>query len=96
MELLNKIPKKNNEKLAWRVIDGEAVVIPLENQSEEGEKLDIFNETATKIWELIDGKNTIKDIIKKIIDEYDIKPDEAQSQIKKLISEMSAKKVIII
>jgi len=93
MDILNKVPKKN-QNLAWRIIDGEAVVIPLENQPEEGEKLDIFNETATRIWELIDGKNSIKNIVEKLINEYDIEFIEAESQVKRLINEMAAKKLI--
>ena len=95
MDFLIKIPKKNNN-LAWRIIDSEAVVILLENISYKEERFHIFNETATRIWGLIDGKNSVQDIIKKIIDEYDIKNDECQSQVKRLISDMAIKKMITI
>lgn len=64
MDILNKISEKN-KNLAWRIIDGEAVILPLENQPQDGEKLAIFKEIATRIWELIDGKKSVKDIIKK-------------------------------
>lgn len=93
MDWLNKIPKKN-KNLAWRIIDGEAVVIPLEGQPEKEEKLDIFNETATRVWELIDGNNSVVDIIKKITDEYDVKLEEAQSQVKNFLGNLSQKRLI--
>lgn len=95
MNILNKIPKKN-EELAWQVIDGEAIVIDLDSQPEEGEKLQIFNETATKIWGLIDGKKSVKDIIKKIIKEYEIDSEKAKFQVKSLIKNMINKKLITI
>jgi hypothetical protein len=93
MELLDKIPKKNKE-LAWRIIDGEAVVIPLEEQPKEGENFTTFNETASRIWELIDGRNSVEDIIKKIIDEYDVELEEAQSQVKIFLDNLSQKRLI--
>ncbi len=91
MGFLNKIPRKN-QNLAWRIIDGEAVVILLEDNPKE--RLDIFNETATRIWELIDGKNSVRDIIKKILGEYDIDYDEVQTQIKFFLNTLSNKKFI--
>ena len=93
MDWLNKIFTKN-KNLAWRIIDKETVIIALGNQSEKGEKLNIFNETATMIWELIDGKNSVKDIIRNIVDEYDIEPERAQFQIKELMSKMVSKNLI--
>ena len=52
MNILNKIPKKN-EDLAWRVIENEAIVIPLKNQPKKGKEVVIFNETGARIWELV-------------------------------------------
>ncbi|HAZ11000.1 MAG: hypothetical protein A2047_00480 [Omnitrophica bacterium GWA2_41_15] len=42
MDLLNKIPKKD-KNLTWRIIDGEAVIMPLEDQPKEVEKSKIYN-----------------------------------------------------
>lgn len=93
MNWLNKIPKKKNS-LAYRIIDEEAVIIPLENQPKEGEQIDIFNLTGTSIWELIDGKNSVKDIAIKITAEYDIEYEKAQSQVKGFLSKLEQKKLI--
>ena len=95
MDFLNKVIKKNKD-LAWRIIDGEAVVIALGDQPEGGESINIFNETATRTWELIDGKMTAIEIIKQIIEEYAVETQEAESQVKKLIHDMLCKKLIAI
>ena len=93
MNWLNKIPKKKND-LAWRIIDGEAVVIPLDNQPVDGESLDIFNATATRIWEFIDGNNSVSDIIKKIVNEYGIEYEKAEAQIKDFLGSLSKKRLM--
>jgi hypothetical protein len=91
--VLNKIPKKNTE-LAWRRIDGETVIIPLDDQTPESEKIDFLNETGTRIWELIDGKNTVKDIVKKILEEYDIDEKEAEKEVISFIEKLNEKNLI--
>ncbi len=93
MVFLNKIPKRS-DKLAWRVIAGELVVIPLQNPIEE--KLEIFNETATKVWELCDGKHTLRQITKELEKEYAVEGEEIKSSLNKLIIDMLEKRLITI
>ncbi|MCM8791875.1 MAG: PqqD family protein [Candidatus Omnitrophica bacterium] len=89
MDILNKTPKKNKD-IAYRIIDREAIVLSLNDE----EKVNIFNETATRIWELIDGKNKVKDIAQKLTKEYQIDYLEAESEVKRLLEEMCFKKLI--
>nr|MBU1328190.1 PqqD family protein [Candidatus Omnitrophota bacterium] len=50
-----------------------------------------LNEVGAKIWQLLDGKNTIGEITDAIVNEYDVDKDKAfnsvNRQIKKLIKE---------
>jgi hypothetical protein len=86
MNFLNKIPKKNSN-LTWLIIEGNAVVVPLTNFSSE-ERIDIFNVTATRIWELIDSKRTIKQIINQLIKEYETDINTLECQVQKLIGDL--------
>ena len=88
-----KFPEKNLN-LAWRIINGEAIVIPLDAQPEEGEKIYIFNKTAASIWRLIDGKISVKNIIEKITIEYEVKYLEAKLEVMRLIKDLSEKNLI--
>jgi len=88
------IPKKN-DKLAWRVIDNETIVIPLANQPEDGQKVSTLNETGTRIWELIDNKNSEEDLIQKIIKEYNVSPKKASVEVKRFLKILSQKQLII-
>ncbi len=85
MSASKKIPKKN-DKLAWRTIEDETVIMPLTEQLEDGEIVNILNETATRIWGLIDGKNSEEDLTQKIIKEYKIEPKRAGVEVKKFLN----------
>lgn len=94
MDLLNKIPKKE-EELAWRIIEDEAVVIAPEENVEEAESVYIFNKTATKVWDFIDGKNSVDNIIGKIMDLYDAENEKIKNGVVKIIKKMYKEKFII-
>lgn len=91
---LNNIPRRS-KKLAWRIIEGEAVVLPLDNPAGE-ERLNKFNATATRIWELCDGKRTVKDIISQLKDEYLVDYEKVRSETEKIILELFKKNLITI
>lgn len=93
MDWINKIPKKDKD-LAWRIIDGEAVVIPLEDQPKQGEKINVFNETGTMIWKLVDGKNSIANIIKNIVRDYDVVYGKAESEVMDFLNNLYQRKLM--
>jgi len=93
MGWIDKVPKKN-KNLAWRVIDGEAVIIPLTEQSEEGETINILNQTATRIWELCNSKNQVKDIIDSLSQEYDAEEALVICQVERTMNELLEKRLI--
>lgn len=93
MVQLDDIPKKNLN-LASQVIDGEVIALNLEEHCEDEFKLNIFNDTGTIIWELINGKNSIRTIIKKIAAEYEVDPIKAESEIRDFLNDLSKKRLI--
>jgi len=93
MKDLDKAPKRNPE-LAWRIIDNETVIIPLDEQTADFEKISFLNGTGTRIWELIDGKNTLKEITEKIFEEYEIEYKEAEKEVRRFIEKLRGKNLI--
>lgn len=82
---LNSVPKRNKD-IAWRIIDSKAVIVPLDGSARE--KINICNETATRIWELINGKSSIKKIITMLSLEYNISIQKIEHQVIDVIEEM--------
>ena len=63
------VPAKHPEA-AFRVYDGEAVVV-----MPSGGEVHILNEVGARIWDLIDGRRTVAEIVQVIREEFDV--DEA-------------------
>jgi hypothetical protein len=65
MEWIDCSPRKNDH-LAWRIIDGEAFIVHPANGM-----IYPLNDVATRIWELMDGRRTTKEIIDALYGEFD-------------------------
>ena len=77
-----------NKDVAWRIIEGEAILI-----SAEDSMLHSLDEVGTRIWELADGSNTIKDIAQKIFDEYEIDLETAQNDVVEFVANLASDKL---
>ena len=53
---------KKSEKIPWRIIESEGVLVHID----KGEVIHL-NFVAARIWELIDGKLSMKEIYKKLL-----------------------------
>ena len=59
--------------IPWRIIEGEAIVVEVD----KGEIIHL-NETAAEIWNVLDGKKTVSDIIKHICRAFEVGEAEAE------------------
>lgn len=85
----NKIPKRNPDA-AFRIIDGEAIVV----LPERGE-VKVLNEVGSVIWELIDGSSSIDEISKKICKKYEVTEKTARSDVLSFLKQLTANGMII-
>jgi hypothetical protein len=75
---------KRSDKAVCRLIDGDVVIlIP-----EEG-ILYAVGGCGSRVWELIDGKSTVAEIVKVIYDEYEVEPERARLDIIEFINDLS-------
>jgi hypothetical protein len=81
---------QRNPKLAWREIDGEAVIIsPDDSQVHE------LNETASVIWKFADGKHSVDQIAEVVAGGYEVPIEVAQADVSELIEMLSAKGLLM-
>ena len=93
---INKYKLSKNPETLTRIIDSNAVVIFLSDDYDDNLKREvyIFNNTGTRIWDLINGKNNLKQIVHKIYGEYDLTLQKAKEQINKFINKLIENKLI--
>ena len=67
----------------------EYVLVPVANNIADMNSVYTLNETGAFIWELIDGKRNIGEIIDRVTEEYEIDRDSAAKDVFFLINNLS-------
>ena len=81
----DSIFKKNPNIVVQKIVD-EFVFVPVEEDVLNTRCIYSTNEIGGRIWELIDGKNAISDIVRNITDEYTTDEDTAFNDIQEFIA----------
>ncbi len=76
MRILRK--KKN---LVARKVGDEYILVPVVNKVAEMDKVYTLNEVGAFIWDQIDGKKTVDEIIQAVTHEYEVKRIVAQDDV---------------
>jgi len=80
--------------IVTRKTGNEYVLVPVANNIADMNSVYTLNETGAFIWEQIDGKKSVKDLIEILIVEYQIDRETATEDVLSFIEEM--KKYLII
>ena len=72
-----------------RKTGNEYVLVPITNNIADMNSVYTLNETGAFIWEHIDGKRTVEEIITELMNEYEIDKQNAESDVFIFIGNMS-------
>ena len=75
--------------IVTRKTGNEYVLVPITNNIADMNSVYTLNETGAFIWEQIDGKRNVEEIISALIAEYDIDKQNAESDVFNFIENMS-------
>jgi hypothetical protein len=89
MEILCRRYRKSPD-LVFRQIAGEFVLVPIRHDVADLEAVYTLGGVGARIWELLDGERDGYAILGQIMQEYDVTPDEAQTDLTEFISELEA------
>lgn len=88
MSLLDKCPDKH-PRTAWRVIDGEAVIVVCDENV-----VKILNSVGSRVWELADGTKTVREIARVICSEYEVDVGQAEKDSVEFVQELIDSRVM--
>jgi hypothetical protein len=85
-----------SEDIVAREIEGEIIIVPLASGIGDAED-DLFslNETGRAVWRLLDGKNTLTQIVKALGREYDSPPAMIGKDVAGLVGELLKRRIIV-
>ena len=95
MDISKKYPRKS-PMTASRVINGQAIVIFMDEGKNRESKISVFNSVGSHIWILLNGKKTVGQIIDSMPGEYDVNHEKAAERITQFLLNLSERKLIII
>ena len=76
--------------LVTRSITGETIIVPVRGHVGDMDAIYTLNEIGTVVWELLDGKTTVSQIIDTISNEYEVARTETEADIIELIGSLEA------
>jgi methyltransferase-like protein len=79
----------HSPSVVTRKTGNEYVLVPVTDNIADMDSVYTLNETGAFIWEQIDGKKSIEEIIMAMTGEYDIDKDTATQDVLEFISKMS-------
>ncbi len=84
-----------SSSIVTRKTGNEYVLVPITDNIADMNSVYTLNETGAFIWEKINGKRSIEEIIKALTDEYDIDSSEAEKDVLSFVENMSNYLIII-
>ena len=94
MHLLDKVYKKS-DSIVFRKIADEFILVPIRQNVGDLESISTLNEVAARIWELIDGKMKVREIKDKIVEEFEVTPEEAEKDLTEYLQQLKEIEAII-
>lgn len=91
---LNAIFKIKSDTFVARKIENELILIPLVNSVADMTGVLTLNIVATSIFEAINGKATIKDIMKIILEEYDVAKEDLEKDLVYFLNQAQERNII--
>ena len=79
---------KRNENFVYRKIQNETILVPIKDNVGDMGSIYNLNEVAAFIWEHLDGERTLLDIRNMIIEEFEVSPEDAETDLVELVTEL--------
>jgi hypothetical protein len=85
---LKSVPS-HSPNIVTRKTGSEYVLVPVANNIADMNSVYTLNETGAFIWELIDGRRNLEEIINRLTEEYDVAYESASEDVFSFIKNMS-------
>ena len=86
---------KKNEDMVSREIDNELILMPIYKTNKDINEMYTMNQTAAKMWDLINGENTLKDVADELCVSYGaMSREKLEADLEEFVTDMKKIKAI--
>ena len=84
---LDAIFTRNEEVVSRKIVD-ELILVPMRKDVANMETLYTLNEVGARVYELIDGKRALREIVTTIVNEFEVTEQQAESDVREFIAQL--------
>ena len=85
---------KIKKSMIKREVAGQTVLVPFGNALKDTNGLFLVTETGSLIWDILPECETVKDIVDKILIEYEVDEETAEKDVNKFLDELRKYEII--
>jgi Coenzyme PQQ synthesis protein D (PqqD) len=93
MDILARVYCKS-DSIVFRKIGDELILVPIRQNVGDLDSIYTLNETAARIWELIDGERCLHDIKSMMVEEFDVPAAEAEKDLIEHLQQLEGIKAV--
>jgi hypothetical protein len=86
---------RKDASIVSQEIAGEVILVPIRQGVGEVNSIYTLNETAARVWSLIDGQHTLEEIHQQILSEFDVNDAQARQDLFEIIDQLQQMGAIV-
>ena len=94
MDDVSTKPPTKNSNVVTRSIAGETIIVPIRGHMRDLGSIFTLNEVGTLVWELIDGRTNISQIVEAICGHYDGEPEQVKEDVLAFLGDLKTEGLI--
>jgi hypothetical protein len=79
---------ERSPSLVTRELAGEKIIVPVRGRVGDLNSIYTLNSVAQEIWELLDGKRTVAEIVGRLVEQFEVQPEVLAADVTRVIEEM--------
>jgi hypothetical protein len=78
---------KNEDVVSRKIVD-ELILVPIRKSVADMESLYTLNEVGARVYELVDGERSVRDICTVIVEEFDVSTEKAEADVVEFLEQL--------
>ena len=87
VNIIDTVFKKSDE-LVHRKIAEETILVPIRGTLADMQKIFALNPVAEFVWDLLDGRNSVGEMVEKVVSEFEVERKQAEADLDEFVIDL--------
>lgn len=84
----NEVYVKNSDVVSRDIVD-ETILVPIKGNLAELQCIFSLESVGAFLWDQLDGKNSMGDMLALVLDEFDVEPEQARADLDQFLAQLN-------